>query len=223
MLRDGHVLLPRARLTDALLELLHGVVALRQLVGLLVVFGQQEELDGVGDLPALPAVVRDELRPGGEFFLADDLHSLLGVVELLEADLNDAVQVVGALVGLHGFPESAAGRLRLGVVEVQLRRVDLVHQRGHGVEVEALEVQRDGLVVRAGRLEELRRLGVLAHPLQDLRALLGDLLVLQALRQLNAPLQVAGADRRPRDARLATLQVVLAGGGHILHRLLVVV
>mmetsp|Transcript_25 Transcript_25/g.69 ORF Transcript_25/g.69 Transcript_25/m.69 type:complete len:537 (-) Transcript_25:2048-3658(-) len=186
VLGDSCVLLPRALFAQALLEGLHLIVALREVEGLLVVLCEQEELHSTWDVALAPAILCHPLSTRWEPGLAHQLKGPLGLVEALEAEAHDAVEVPSALIGNDGLAVSAARLLGLGVLQVELRRVDLAHERGRGLKVEVQDVEGGGLIVGTRRLIELCRLHILPHLCQDLCTLLADSRVLELRGNLHA-------------------------------------
>mmetsp|Transcript_26836 Transcript_26836/g.75885 ORF Transcript_26836/g.75885 Transcript_26836/m.75885 type:complete len:362 (+) Transcript_26836:1081-2166(+) len=203
VLGDCHVLLPCALPGEAVLVDDHLVVALRQAECLLVVLRDQQELHGAGGVALLAAVLGDKRGARRELRLPHQLEGPVGLVQVLQAQADHAVHVVGALVGHQGLGVGSTALLGLRVQPVQLWRVDLAHQRRGSLEVQILNVQLRRLVVGAGLLVQLRRLHVLPHLCEDLRAVLADRRVFELDGGAHPAAQVAETDGRACDASLA--------------------
>mmetsp|Transcript_29086 Transcript_29086/g.46651 ORF Transcript_29086/g.46651 Transcript_29086/m.46651 type:complete len:203 (-) Transcript_29086:454-1062(-) len=163
VLRNGDVLFSRALVTKPHLKRRHLILPLGEHERLLNIFGQEEEFHRSGNVSVLSAVLGHSFGSRGKLCFPDELESLLWLVELLQGEPDDAVQVSGSLVRLQGLSVSTARLLRLGVLQVQLGRVDLVHQWSRSFEVEIEDVQRGRLVVGTRCLVELGCLDILLH------------------------------------------------------------
>mmetsp|Transcript_13440 Transcript_13440/g.31548 ORF Transcript_13440/g.31548 Transcript_13440/m.31548 type:complete len:262 (+) Transcript_13440:989-1774(+) len=199
VLRHRDVLALRALGPEKERECIHEVVRLSQLTRLLVVLGDDHELDGGADFAVARAVLDDLGGAGVRARLAHDAERALGRLELFEAEAHHAVHVLPLLVRVRRLFELARLLLGLGVADVQLRRRDLVHERLRCLEVLELDVQPRSFVEGAALFVHERCVRVLLDGLEDLAAVATDHLA-ALRRQLHALDRVAGLDVHARHA-----------------------
>mmetsp|Transcript_13416 Transcript_13416/g.30901 ORF Transcript_13416/g.30901 Transcript_13416/m.30901 type:complete len:1019 (-) Transcript_13416:977-4033(-) len=191
--RHRQVLPARPRRSQEERERVYQLVRLRQLERLLLLLGDQQELERASEVGVGLTVVRALHGAFGRPCLPHDRKGSLRLAQMLQTQPDHLVHLLASLVGVRRLAVLPQLLLRLPEPHVQLRRVHQGHQSLRGLEVFDGDVQADRALVHLPFLVEQRRLPQLLHVRQDLRALRAD-----ALPTLDGELDAFGNVAHPQ-------------------------